>query len=39
MERKVIFRDRQEFQGADVNNIQEFIDETLQNVITDALTN
>ncbi len=39
MEKKVIFRDRQELQSADLNNIQDFTDETLQDIITDALTN
>lgn len=38
MERKVIYRDRQEFQAADVNNTQDFVDESLQHIITDAIT-
>lgn len=38
MERKVIFRDRQELQSTDLNNIQDFTDETLQHLIADAVT-
>lgn len=38
MERKVLFRDRQEFQAADVNNLQTFADEMFQHVVTDAIT-
>lgn len=38
MERKVIFRDRQEFQAADANNTQEFVDDSLQSVIKDTIT-
>jgi hypothetical protein len=38
MERKVIFRDRQEFQAADVNNVQTFTDQMFQHIITDAIT-
>jgi len=38
MERKVIYRDRQEFQAADINNTQNFVDESLQHIITDAIT-
>lgn len=38
MERKVLFRDRQEFQAADVNNLQTFADEMFQHIVTDAIT-
>jgi hypothetical protein len=38
MERQVIFRDRQEFQSADVNSVQTFADESFQHLITDAIT-
>lgn len=38
MERKVIFRDRQEFQAADANNIQEFTDESLQSILKNAIS-
>lgn len=38
MEDKVIFRDRQELQGADLNNIQEYTDKTLQDIIKDSIT-
>lgn len=38
MERKVIYRDRQEFQAQDINNTQDFVDESLQHVILDAIT-
>ncbi len=38
MERQVNFRDRQELQAADLNNVQEFVDESLQDFIMDAIT-
>lgn len=38
MERKVIFRDRQEARADDPNNIQLFVDESLQSIITQAIT-
>lgn len=38
MERKVIFRDRQELQAADLTNVENYTDEALQHIITDALT-
>lgn len=38
MERQVIFRDRQELQGLDLNNLQLFTDQSLQHLITDAIT-
>ena len=38
MERQVIFRDRQEMQAADLNNVQVFVDESLQHIILDAIT-
>lgn len=38
MERQVIFRDRQELQPADLNNIEAFGDESLRNVMADAIT-
>jgi len=38
MEKKVIFRDRQELQAQDLNNVQEFTDKTFQDIIRDAIT-
>lgn len=38
MERQVIFRDRQEFQAADMENLQSFVDQSLQHLIGDAIT-
>ncbi|MCB2186932.1 MAG: hypothetical protein KQJ78_14830 [Deltaproteobacteria bacterium] len=38
MERQVILRDRQEGQAADINNIQLFVDQSLQHLIMDAIT-
>lgn len=38
MEQQVIFRDRQEFQAADLLNLQKFADDSLGNVILDAIT-
>lgn len=38
MERQVIFRDRQELQSADLNNIETFADEAIGHVVTDAIT-
>lgn len=38
MEKKVIFRDRQELQAADLNNVETFADESLQHIITDSIT-
>jgi len=37
MERKYINRDRQEFQAADTNNMQEFTDQSLQTIVTNGL--
>lgn len=39
MERQVIFRDRQELQAQDLNNMQAWADEALQHIITDAVSN
>ncbi len=38
MERKVIFRDRQEYQAADANNMQDFTDESLQSILKNAIS-
>lgn len=38
MERQVNYRDRQEFQAADLNSVQTFVDEALQHVVQDAVT-
>jgi hypothetical protein len=38
MERQVIYRDRQEFQAADLLNTQQFTDESIQHLILDAIT-
>jgi len=38
MERQVLFRDRQELQGLDLNNVQLFTDQSLQHLIADAVT-
>lgn len=38
MERKVIFRDRQEVQAEDLNNVQTWADEALGHVIVDAIS-
>ena len=38
MERQVIFRDRQELQAQDLNNLQTWADEALAHVITDAIS-
>lgn len=38
MERKVLFRDRQESDPADMSNIEEFTDQSLQHIISDAIT-
>lgn len=38
MERQVIFRDRQEVQAEDLNNLQNWCDEALQHVIVDAIS-
>lgn len=38
MERKVIFRDRQEFQAADANNIEDFTDASLQSILINAIS-
>lgn len=37
MQREVIFRDRQEFQAADPNNVQAFVRETFDNLIADTV--
>lgn len=39
MERQVIFRDRQELQAQDLNNLQTWADEALSHVISDAISN
>jgi len=39
MERQVIFRDRQELQAHDLNNLQTWADEALSHVISDAISN
>ena len=38
MERQVLYRDRQEFQAADLLNTQRFTDESIQHMILDAIT-
>jgi hypothetical protein len=38
MEKKVIFRDRQELQASDLNNSQEWGDEAERHIVTDAIT-
>ncbi len=38
MEKQVIFRDRQELQSADLNNIQGFADDALRHVVQDAVS-
>ena len=38
MERQVVFRDRQEVQAADFNNMQLFADQTFQHMVMDAIT-
>lgn len=38
MERQVLFRDRQEFQATDPNNVQLFVDQTMQHMVNDAIT-
>ncbi|MCA1987612.1 MAG: hypothetical protein LDL07_00500 [Desulfarculus sp.] len=38
MERQVIFRDRQEAQALDLNNVQLFSDQSLRHLISDAIT-
>lgn len=38
MERSVNFRDRQEEQSADLNNIQAFVAEAMQHLVMDAIT-
>lgn len=38
MERSVLFRDRQEEQSADLNNIQAFVAEAMQHMVMDAIT-
>lgn len=37
MERKVIFRDRQEVQAADLNNVSDFGQTSLDNIVKDAI--
>lgn len=39
MEKKVNFRDRQEEQAADLNNIETYTDDALAHIVTDSLTN
>lgn len=38
MEKKIIYRDRQELQSADLNNSQEFTQEGLDHVVSDAIS-
>ncbi len=38
MERQVIFRDRQEFQAADMESLQSFVDQSLRHLVSDAIT-
>lgn len=38
MERKVIYRDRQEMTAADLNNVETFVDEGLQHIVSDAIS-
>lgn len=38
MENQVIFRDRQEFEAGDLNNLQTYVDEAFQHVVMDAIT-
>ena len=38
MEKQVIFRDRQEFQAADVNNVEDYTELSLQHFVRDAIT-
>ncbi len=38
MEKKVIFRDRQEFQAVDVNNVEDYTELSLQHFVQDAIT-
>lgn len=38
MEQQVIFRDRQELQAADQNNLQSFTDASIRHLISDAVT-
>lgn len=38
MEKQVIFRDRQEFQAADANNVELFAEQSLQHFVQDAIT-
>jgi len=38
MDRQVVFRDRQELQADDLNNVEEFTDRNFGHVITDAIT-
>lgn len=37
MSKKVIFRDRQEFQAADFNNVQSYVYGTIKDIVTDAI--
>lgn len=38
MLKKIIFRDRQEFQADDFNNVEQFVDETITFVVKDAIS-
>lgn len=38
MEKQVIFRDRQEFQAADANNVELYTEQSLQHFVQDAIT-
>ena len=38
MEELVIFRDRQELQAADLNNMQTYVDDAIMDVVMDAIT-
>ncbi len=39
MERQVIFRDKQEFQAADLNNAQSFVSDSIGDIVSDAVSN
>lgn len=38
MQREVIFRDRQELQSKDLNNVQEFVRDSLDSIVANAIT-
>jgi hypothetical protein len=39
MEKQVIFRDQQEFQAADPNNLQTYVADSIQHIVSDAISN